>query len=104
MPVEKGVYAVIFVTKSSDNRDGYEEMAERMLTLAAEQPGYIGVDSVSDGAGSITVSYWQDRKAIENWRKNAEHAEAQAKGRAGWYQSYDLHITKVKRTSTFSAD
>jgi heme-degrading monooxygenase HmoA len=45
----------------SDRDDG--AMAERMAALAAEQPGYLGVESARDGLG-ITVSYWRDLASI----------------------------------------
>lgn len=51
-------YAVIFSPRRTDGDNGYGKMAERMVELAAQQPGFIGVESVrgSDGFG-ITVSY-----------------------------------------------
>ena len=72
-------------------------MAERMLALAAQQPGYLGVESVRapDGLG-ITVSYWASRRAIADWKANAEHQEAQDKGRRVWYRDYRLRIAKVE--------
>jgi hypothetical protein len=57
----------------------YEITADRMVTLAQQQPGFLGVESVrgDDGIG-ITVSYWTDRDAITEWRGQAEHMVAQA--------------------------
>jgi heme-degrading monooxygenase HmoA len=47
-------------------------MAERMAELAAQQPGYLGMESAREGLG-ITVSYWESLEAIRNWKQNAEH-------------------------------
>ena len=57
-------YAVIFTNTLSDDTTGYEEVANRMVELAEQQPGYLGMESVRDGLG-ITVSYWQSLDAIK---------------------------------------
>ena len=80
-------YAVIFTTVSTDDLEGYAETAERMLELAREQPGYLGIESARSDIG-ITVSYWRDLESIKRWKKNAEHLQAQKTGRERWYASY----------------
>ena len=92
-------YAVIFtsVRKPGDD-DRYGAMAERMVELAREQPGFLGVESVRDASGlGITVSYWQSEESIRGWQKNAEHLIAQAKGRQEWYAHYELRVAHVER-------
>jgi heme-degrading monooxygenase HmoA len=91
-------YAVIFSSQRTAGENGYGQMAERMMELAKEQPGYLGVESVrgADGFG-ITVSYWQDEEAIRNWKAHAEHLVAQETGIRHWYEHYDLRIAKVER-------
>jgi len=37
-------YAVIFTSHRTDGDHGYAEMAATMVTLAAQQPGFLGVD------------------------------------------------------------
>jgi heme-degrading monooxygenase HmoA len=91
-------YAVIFTSQHSDNYEGYEETALRMLELAQQMPGYLGVESVGDESGfGITISYWQDLASIKNWRKNSEHKQAQAKGKSDWYKHYEIRIAKISR-------
>ena len=91
-------YAVIFTAQRSTQDDGYAEMAEHMVALAQEQPGFLGMDSArgADGLG-ITVSYWESRAAIAAWRLNAEHQEAQRRGRQEWYTHFRLRIARVER-------
>lgn len=95
-------YAVIFSNQRTDVDAGYEAMAERMLELAARQPGYLGVDSArgADGFG-ITVSYWDSLEAIRAWRRQVEHLEAQALGRERWYASYTLRVAKLEYEREF---
>lgn len=91
-------YAVIFSSARTPGDAGYGAMAERMVELAAQQPGYLGVESVrgADGFG-ITVSYWESEAAIAAWRNQAEHVAAQELGISQWYAHYELRIAKVER-------
>ena len=89
-------YAVIFTSVRAQADDDYAETAARMLELAAAQPGFLGVESVSRDLG-ITVSYWADLASIRAWRADAEHREAQRRGRELWYRHYRVRIARVGR-------
>ena len=78
----------------------HDDTAQRMLSLAAEQPGYLGVESARDGVG-ITVSYWRSLEDIANWKRVTDHLEAQRTGRAKWYASFKTRIAKVERDYGF---
>lgn len=93
---EPPYYAVIFTNQRTETDDGYSDMADRMVELAAEQPGFLGIESVRDGLG-ITVSYWQDLTSIKEWKRNAEHRQAQKLGHDKWYSSFKVRIAKVER-------
>ena len=69
-------------------------MAGRMIELARDQPGFLGIVSARETLG-ITVSYWSNLKSIRNWKRQIEHAEAQAKGRTGWYKRYPVKVAMV---------
>lgn len=91
-------YAVIFTSLRTDGDNGYAEMGDKMVKLASEQPGFLGVESVRDDSGfGITVSYWESEEAIRNWKANAEHRFAQAKGKAEWYEHFMTRVAKVER-------
>jgi heme-degrading monooxygenase HmoA len=89
-------YAVIFTSKRTNFEEGYDEMATKMITLAQQQPGFLGVESARNEVG-ITVSYWKDLEAIKNWKQNLEHLDAQRKGREKWYENYTVRIALVER-------
>jgi heme-degrading monooxygenase HmoA len=91
-------YAVIFASQTTAGENGYGTMAEHMFKLDAEQPGYLGVESVrnADGFG-ITVSYWSSLEALANWKRNSEHRAAQEQGRSQWYEHYEIRVSKVER-------
>jgi len=92
-------YAVIFSSLRRDgDADDYATASERMLELAAQMPGFLGVDSArgTDGMG-ITVSYWTDQAAILAWKRHAEHAAVRERGRSAWYRDFSVRIARVER-------
>jgi heme-degrading monooxygenase HmoA len=93
---EPPYYAVIFSSHQNDDLDGYAETAARMLELAAQQPGFLGVESVRDDLG-ITVSYWRDLESIKAWKHHADHREAKRSGKRQWYSAYRTRIARVER-------
>ncbi|SEN59578.1 antibiotic biosynthesis monooxygenase family protein [Halomonas caseinilytica] len=100
---EPPYYAVIFSSRRSDVATGYDETAARMMHLAAEQPGFLGVESAREAIG-ITVSYWADLESIKRWKAQAEHREAQRMGRETWYANYRVRIARVERAYGFDTD
>ena len=95
-------YAVIFTSVRTSNDDGYALVAKQMLDLAAQQVGFIGVESARDQIG-ITVSYWQTLADIAQWKQQIDHQLAQKKGREMWYANYTVRICKVEREYGFKA-
>jgi heme-degrading monooxygenase HmoA len=99
---EPPYYAVIFTSQRTGVVDGYDAMSDRMLELAAQQPGFLGIESARgvDGFG-ITVSYWESEEAIANWRRHAEHRVAQTTGMERWYEQFVTRVAKVERIRAF---
>lgn len=97
---EPPYYAVIFSSQRTTGDGGYAAMAERMLELAARQPGFLGAESArgDDGFG-MTVSYWASEADIAAWRDDLAHQAARATGRAEWYAQYELRVARVERAS-----
>lgn len=89
-------YAVIFTSLRTAVDEGYGDMADKMVALAAQQPGFLGVESAREGVG-ITVSYWADLESIRAWKANAEHRVAQQLGHAMWYAAFKTRIARVER-------
>ena len=88
--------AVIFTSLRTDGDNGYARMSARMDDLAAQQPGYLGLEAVRDGLG-ITVSYWADEGAARAWKQVAAHLVAQERGRDVWYSDYRVRVAVVQR-------
>ena len=91
---------MIFVAQRTDaDAMGYARAAAMMETLAAQQEGYIAMDSVrgSDGLG-ITVSYWTNEASAKAWRDHPEHTAIKNAGLDIWYNDYSLHVAEVTRS------
>jgi heme-degrading monooxygenase HmoA len=96
-------YAVIFTSLRTSVEEGYAATAEKMFALAADQPGFLGVESAREGLG-ITVSYWDSLEAIAAWKRNADHLVAQQRGRQLWYQSFRIRLCRVEREYGFDKE
>ena len=96
-------FAVIFTSqrRSSDD-DGYGATAAAMAELAARQPGYLGMESARnpDGFG-ITVGYWDSLEAIRRWDDVPAHAASEERGRAAFYERYEVRVCTVERGYKF---
>lgn len=96
----KPYYAVIFTSIKIEAENNYDDIAKRMVELAATQQGFMGIESARNEIG-ITVSYWESLDAIKDWKNNAEHLMAQQLGKNVFYKSYTTRICKVEREYSF---
>lgn len=99
----KPYYAVIFTSLLTNDTEGYNEMADKMQSLAKQQPGYLGFESAREELG-VTISYWASLEDIKNWKKDIEHLQAQQLGREKWYRWYKTRICKVEREYEFGRE
>lgn len=93
-------YAVIFTSIRTEVEEGYTAMAQQMVAMAQQQPGYLGHESARETVG-ITISYWQSIEAIKNWKQVSEHLIAQQLGREKWYSHYKIRICLIERDYEF---
>jgi heme-degrading monooxygenase HmoA len=96
---EPPYFAVVFSSqRSAGGQEAYDDASQRMLELAAQQPGYLGVESARGANGfGITVSYWQSEEAIQAWRRHAEHTLVRERGRRDWYRHFEVRVARVER-------
>lgn len=96
-------YAVIFSSKrTTEDHEGYQEMNNRMSELAAQQPGYLGIENYRNEQGEgVTISYWKCEEDIKNWKGHWEHLRAQRLGKKQWYAYYHLQVCRIDRAYSF---
>ena len=97
-------FAVIFSSRRAqgDQEAAYATDAKAMIDRAAEQPGFLGVESArnEDGFG-ITVSYWSSLEATRSWKDMPAHAAAPARGKKSFYEQYEVRVCTVERGYKF---
>lgn len=93
--------AVIFeVMPDPDRKDDYLDMAAQMRPLVDEIDGFISVErfqSLTNPDKLLSLSFFRDEEAIEDWRRLTKHRAAQSAGRAGMFTDYHLRIAHVIR-------
>lgn len=98
-----GQTVVMFVSqRTGEDSHGYAEAAAAMDALAAQQPGYRGVENASRDGLSITLSYWDNEASAVAWRKHPEHAVVREAGRGRWYSWYRLHVAEIGRSYSWT--
>jgi heme-degrading monooxygenase HmoA len=71
-------------------------MDELTLRLVAGFDGYLGYESSNADGRGLFISYWRDLEAMDNWRRNATHAQAKSEGKKRWYQYYHSKVVKIE--------
>lgn len=98
------MFLVVFRNRKRTGIDAaaYSADAARMEELAAAQPGFVSFKGyTSDDGEVIALSEWASADAALAWRRNAEHAAMQAKGREAYYESYTLFTCENPRVHRF---
>jgi heme-degrading monooxygenase HmoA len=86
--------AVIFTTIKSSDLEGYQETSERILKLAEQEKGFLGIESAR-GELNLSVTYWESLEDISRWKNHAAHLAAQQKGLEVWYKAFATRVCKV---------
>ena len=93
--------AVIFeVMPHPDRKSDYLDMAALMRPLVDEIDGFISVErfkSLTNPNKLLSLSFFRDEEAIQNWRRLTKHRAAQSAGRSGMFTDYHLRIAHVLR-------
>jgi len=93
--------AVIFeVMPHPDKKDAYLEMAAKMKAEVQNIDGFISVErfqSLMDPNKLLSLSYWRDEAALDEWRRLSAHRGAQKMGREVMFDDYRLRVVSVMR-------
>src|SRR5882672_774661 len=102
---EPPYWSIVFTSQRTEGDNGYGAMAEEMAKLAAQQPGYLGMETARSAEGvGITVAYFRTEADARAWKQVARHLEAQRLGRAQWYRGYRVRVAKVEREYGFDRE
>jgi heme-degrading monooxygenase HmoA len=93
--------AIIFeVWPHPDRRQEYLDIAAELRPLLETIDGFISVErfqSLTEPGKMLSISFFRDEAAVEQWRALAAHRRAQAKGRAKVFTDYRLRVASVMR-------
>jgi heme-degrading monooxygenase HmoA len=98
---------VIFKTHLRRGADveKYERTCRRMHDLVEAMPGFISIKGYTSADGEeIDIVRFQDERALEAWRTQPEHSEAQERGRREFYDRFSVQACKVVRDYEFTID
>ena len=92
-----GSYAVIFPTISSgEDEDGHDNLLKKLYISAQEVPGYLGLESAQIGNFKLSIAYYENKEAIDNWRKNSSHIATKNKARSTWLEDWQIRVCKIE--------
>jgi heme-degrading monooxygenase HmoA len=94
---EPPYYAVIAPAVLSDDVTGYPELGARLVELAKDIDGFLGIETCYQRGFAIAISYWRSLEAIDRWRQHGQHLRAKDLGKTKWFDQYVTRIAKVER-------
>ena len=93
--------AVIFeVTPAEGRKDAYLDIAARLRPTLEQIDGFISVErfqSLSNPGKMLSLSFFRDEQAVQQWRQLEAHRAAQQAGRERLFAHYRLRIASVVR-------
>lgn len=93
--------AVIFEVQVAQGKTSeYLDIANEIKPLLSKIEGFISVErfqSLTNEGKVLSLSFWRDEEAIQEWRALESHRFAQSKGRGGVFENYRLRVAGVMR-------
>jgi len=93
--------AVIFeVQPRAGQMQEYLAIAAELRQLLDDIDGFVSIErfeSLSQPGKVLSLSFWRDEEAVQAWRTQLPHRQAQARGRASVFADYRLRIAAVVR-------
>ncbi len=93
--------AIIFeVEPAPGMTESYLDMAAKMRPLVEQIDGFISVErfqSLTNPGKLLSISFFRDEAALDDWRRLAAHRTAQKAGRDRMFADYRLRVAGVIR-------
>lgn len=93
--------AIIFEVWPQDGRrEHYLNIAAKLRSELEQVDGFVSVEryeSLTEPGKLLSLSFFRDEAAVEQWRRLEAHRTAQAAGRGGVFRDYRLRVASVMR-------
>ncbi len=93
--------AVIFeVEPYAEHKAQYLDIAADLLPLLQKIEGFISVErfqSLTNEKKILSLSFFENEQAVEQWRNLEAHRHAQATGRETLFENYRIRVVQVIR-------
>jgi heme-degrading monooxygenase HmoA len=93
--------AVIFEARPhTDRKDAYLDAAATLRPLLSQIDGFVSIEpfaSLTDPEKTLSLSYWRDETAVQQWRNLEAHRQIQCLGRRSIFVDYRLRVAQVLR-------
>jgi heme-degrading monooxygenase HmoA len=93
--------AVIFeVWPAEGRKEDYLKMAAQLRAEVEKIDGFLSVErfeSLYDEGKLLSLQFWRDEEALEQWRNHLDHRRAQGYGRKELFADYRLRVARVVR-------
>ena len=95
------MFAVIFeVEPEKERAQEYFNLAAELRPELEKIDGFISVErftSMNNEGKYLSVSFWRDENALNQWREHLGHKDAQNKGLNEIFRNYRIRVAKVIR-------
>lgn len=106
--VQRSLFAVVFEVKPDAARGAdYLRIAKGLRPELEKMPGFLENErfrSRSRPGYLLSLSLWDDEKALVRWRSVEKHHQAQMQGRQGVLDDYHIRVGEVTRAAGPYAD
>lgn len=96
--------AVIFkVLQTVNGKEEYLKMAAELREFLESGDGFISIErfqSLTEEGKILSLSFWRDEAAIEQWRNVPEYRTAQKEAKESLFKSYRIRVANVSRGYT----
>ena len=93
--------AVIFeVIPTNGGKSEYLAIATDLKNRLTGIPGFLSIErfqSLADPNKILSLSFWENEEAIEQWRNLQDHRLAQVKGRGRLFSDYRIRVGTIVR-------
>ncbi|HLK45012.1 MAG TPA: hypothetical protein VKT18_03445 [Acidimicrobiales bacterium] len=96
-----GQVVTVFRSRLREDADeGYEALNDELRDRAAALGGLVDVKGfTADDGERVTVVTFADRAAHDRWASDAQHRDAQRRGRTSIYSAYSIQVAECTRAA-----